>query len=444
VADGPAAPPSRAAGRRLLLLLFLIGVFNAADRRIIVVLLEPIRLEFGASDTAMGFLTGFAFVLFYSLATLPLARLADARPRRTLILIGLSCWSAMTALCGAAASFWQLAAARVGVGVGEASYLPAGTSMVSDRFPQERRPLAMAVFAVSFPVGMMLAMVVGGRLGQALGWRPTFVWVGGVGLAVAVLAAVLLEEPQRGHVEGPAADHALYGTRDTVAYLWRLRSFRHLTAGGALAMFAAASMGTWGPAFMMRLHGFELARAGATLGVATGVGGISGIFVLSAVAQRLARRDVRWLLWVPALMQLVASPFVLLFLGLADPRAAAAAFVPVAMSGAGVIPLTMAAAQGLAKVRMRALGAALVSFAVNLAGIGLGPFVAGVASDLLEPRLGLESLRYALFLNSVVVLWAGVHFVLAARTLRRELARARGEERSVAHPGAISSPVQAS
>jgi predicted MFS family arabinose efflux permease len=444
VADGLADSRGSAAGRRLLFLLFLIGVFNAADRRIIVVLLEPIRLEFGASDTAMGFLTGFAFVLFYSLATLPIARLADARPRRTLILIGLSCWSAMTALCGAVTSFWQLAVARVGVGVGEASYLPAGMSMVSDRFPQDRRPVALAVFSVSFPVGMMLAMIVGGSLGQTLGWRPTFLWVGGVGLAVAVLAAFLLEEPDRGHVEKPSADRALYGMRDTIAYLWALRSFRHLAAGGALAMFAATSMGTWGPTFLIRLHGLDIARAGAMLGLATGVGGIAGIFVLSAAGQRLARRDGRWLLWMPALIQLVACPFVALFLRFSDPRTAAAAFVPVAMSGAGVIPLTMAAAQGLAKVRMRALGAALVSFAVNLAGIGLGPFVAGVASDLIEPRFGPESLRYALFLNGLVMLWAGAHFVIAARTLRDELARARGDEPSAARPRVCAGGAQAS
>jgi predicted MFS family arabinose efflux permease len=418
------AAPARsdtAAGRRLLFLLFLVGLFNAADRRILMVLLEPIRLEFGASDTAMGLLTGFAFVLFYSVATLPIARLADARPRRTIILTGLWCWSALTAVSGIVTSFWQLALARVGVGVGEAAYLPAGMSMVSDRFPHERRTLAMAVFSLSFPIGMMLALVVGGRMGAALGWRPTVAWLGGAGLVVALVAGTLLEEPERGRSEKVAADRSLYGVRETLAYLGRLRSFRHLALGAALAMFAATSLGTWGPTFLMRVQGLDVARAGAALGPPTGIGGITGVLVVGGMAQRLARRDARWLLWLPALVQLVACPFILLFLTLTDVRAAMVAFAPVAMAGSAVIPPTMAAVQGLAKVRMRALAAALVSFTVNLAGIGLGPLLAGLASDVLQPRFGAESIRYALVLNAAVVLWAGAHFLLGARSLREEL-----------------------
>ena len=164
-------PAAGAAGRYLLLVLFLIGVFNAVDRHILVVLLEPIRLEFGASDAAMGLLTGFAFVLFYSLSTLPIARLADVRGRRTVILLGLSVWSGMTAVSGFAASYAQLALARVGVGVGEASYLPPSMSMISDRFPPARRTLAMTALSVAFPVGIMISLVVGSRLGLAVGWR---------------------------------------------------------------------------------------------------------------------------------------------------------------------------------------------------------------------------------------------------------------------------------
>lgn len=419
---------SRSAARRLLFLLFLVGLFNAADRRILSVLLEPIRLEFGASDTAMGFLTGFAFVLFYSLATLPIARLADLRPRRAIVLVGLSCWSVLTALSGLVTSFGQLAIARLGVGIGEASYLPAGTSMISDRFPQERRTLAMAVFSVSFPVGMMLTLIVGGRVGEALGWRPTLMWLGVLGLVVAGVVGVFLREPERGRAERGAADHSLYGVRDTLGYLWSLRSFRHLALGGALAMFAATSLAMWSPAFLMRVHGLDLARAGTVLGVATGVGGIAGVLGVSAIIQSLTRRDVRWLLWTPALVQLIVCPFILLFLTLPGTWPAVAAFVPVSASGAAVIPPAMTAVQGLAKVRMRALAAAVTSFTVNLVGIGLGPFVAGVVSDALEPRFGDESLRFALVLNAGIAMWAAVHLMIGARSLRPELARstARG------------------
>ncbi|MCZ6712717.1 MAG: MFS transporter, partial [Deltaproteobacteria bacterium] len=119
-------------------LLFVVYVFNFIDRQILTILLEPIKQELQVSDTAMGFLTGIAFALFYTVAGIPIARWADRGTRRTIIALGIAVWSVMTAFSGLARSFPQLALARIGVGVGEAAASPPAHSLISDYFPPER------------------------------------------------------------------------------------------------------------------------------------------------------------------------------------------------------------------------------------------------------------------------------------------------------------------
>ena len=130
--------------RYALGLLVLLYIINYIDRQILAVLLEPIKQDLGVSDTAMGLLTGLAFALFYTTAGVPIARLADAGTRRNVIVLGVIVWSLMTAVCGLARNFVQLAVARVGVGVGEAALSPAAHSLISDYFPPERRATALS------------------------------------------------------------------------------------------------------------------------------------------------------------------------------------------------------------------------------------------------------------------------------------------------------------
>ena len=143
---GAAAKPSV---RRyyVLGLLTVVYALNFLDRTIFNVLIEPIKKEFTLSDTAMGLLAGFGFVLFYSLLGIPIARIADRLNRRNIVAIAFACWSAMTFLCGMAQSVATLALARVGVGIGESAGTPASQSMVADLFDKNERPRALGVFA---------------------------------------------------------------------------------------------------------------------------------------------------------------------------------------------------------------------------------------------------------------------------------------------------------
>lgn len=405
--------------------LFLVGVFNLMDRQILSILLEPSKQELRASDTAMGLLTGFAFVSFYTLASLPIARSADTYSRRNIIAIALAFWSVMTTLAGMVTSFAQLALTRVGLGIGESATWPAGQSMVSDFFSPDRRAAALSILAVSPPAGLMAAFILGGWLNETVGWRLTLVCIGVPGLLLALLVRLTLSEPRRGGAERGTVDTTGYGFRATLAYLWNLRSMRYLMLGAAMNIFATWALMVWSPAFLIRVHGVETAKVGAWLGLASGVGGAAGTLLAGLMAQQLGRRDPRWLLGVPALTGLFAVPFIILFLNLPAASSALPMFFGIMLFAPAMLGPVMTVTQGLAKIRMRALAAALVTLTYNLIGVGLGPLAVGVMSDLLAPKVGVASIRYALLLAAgAAMLGATLHFAMGARHLRADLERA--------------------
>ena len=194
-----AAAPGRSPGysRYVLGLLFVVYVFNFVDRQILSILLDPIKHDLGVSDTAMGFLTGCAFAVFYTFAGIPIARYADTGVRRSVIAAGAALWSAMTAASGFAQSFAQLALARIGVGVGEAACSPPAHSLISDYFPPERRATALAVYASGIHFGTAFGYLAGGAICEAFGWRAAFFVVGLPGLLVALLVRATVREPSR-------------------------------------------------------------------------------------------------------------------------------------------------------------------------------------------------------------------------------------------------------
>lgn len=408
---------------RYVTLLFLVSTVSFMDRQILAILLEPIKRELGASDTEMGLLTGFAFVLFFALASVPIARAADRYSRRNIIAAALTFWSVMTMMSGVVTTFLQLAAARVGLGISEAAALPASQSMLSDLFPRDRRTAPFALLAVAVPVGTMLAFTIGGIVNAAIGWRMTLVALGAPGLLLALVLLWTIREPQRGASEAQSVDARQYSLSDAVGYLWSLRSLRYLAAGASLNLFAASAKLVWSAPFLIRVHSMSTEDAGAWLGITTGVGGIAGILLGGVAAQRLARRDPAWLLRAPAFTSAFAVLFVALFLTLPT------SIAPVMNLGASFFSSCMAGpvlavAQALAKVRMRALAAALVALVVNLTGGGLGPLIVGVSSDVLAPSLGPTSLRYALLVPTVVaLLGASLCFSRGARYLASELKR---------------------
>lgn len=198
--------------------LFLVYVLNFIDRLVPSILAQDIKADLVLSDAQLGFLYGTAFAIFYSLFGIPLGRLADSWYRGRLIALGLTLWSAMTVLSGLAGSYGQLALARIGVGIGEASASPAAYSLLVDYFPARRRALALAIYSSGLMVGAGLAMPLGGWIAHTwssayphgsapfglAGWQAAFLAVGVPGLLLA-LWVLTLREPARGLADGYAA-----------------------------------------------------------------------------------------------------------------------------------------------------------------------------------------------------------------------------------------------
>jgi MFS family permease len=202
--------------RYVLFVLIIVYVFNFIDRQIISILAEEIKADLGIGDAEIGFLYGTAFAIFYAVFGIPLGKLADVWNRKSLIAIGLSFWSLMTALSGFAKNYPALAACRFGVGVGEASATPAAFSMLSDYFSPKVRATVLAVYSSGIYIGAGVGLFLGGAVVEAwyawypdpaaapLGikpWQAAFLTVGLPGILVAIWVWTL-REPVRGISEG--------------------------------------------------------------------------------------------------------------------------------------------------------------------------------------------------------------------------------------------------
>lgn len=407
VGPDPAIKPWTLYGERrrwlLLAILFLVSTSNYLDRNIISILLEPIKKEFQVSDTLLGLLSGVSFALFYATLGLPVARWADRGNRKGIITLALTCWSVMTALCGMAQAFWQLALARVGVGAGEAGAIPPAQSLIADYFPPERRASAYAIFTAAAMAGYLLGFVVGGQVAVAYGWRMSFLVAGLPGLALAVLTHVGLREPRttlgfqaRGETQEPLAQ--------TMRRLSGKRSYRYALIGQTLYFVVAYGVVVFVPSFLVRVLGQPLGRVSALYGTAAAAGAVVGTLGGGFLGDRLARRDIRWLAWLPAIACALTYPTLLFGFTLNDfGRFLVCGFAANMLLNAG-LPLVYAAIQVVCGDARRAMAVAVMFFFANLIGFGFGPVLTGAISDALSAVWGVNGLRYALMSVLTVLL----------------------------------------
>lgn len=441
VSSGDAPEPSASSSARyvwyVIFLLAVVNAFNYMDRMALAVLLPYVKAELHLSDSELGLLTGLAFSLFYALCGLPIAWWADRGVRRNIIALSLAVWSVMTALCGVAQNFFQLFAARVGVGAGEAGCTPSTQSVLCDYVPFDRRAGVLAIQGVGSMLGMMAGMTIAGWLGATLGWRWTLVALGLPGIAVALIVRFTLREPARGTFDQINA-HVDSSIRQVLGVLWRVRTFRVVTLYYAANGFTQYGLHQWWPSFYERQFGLSLSSIGAYLGVALGLGGGFGLLFGGVLANRIARTDVR--------LPLVASTLVLM---LAFPAAIASLFVPSVPLSLLCVGLTAlfwsipggavtATAMSVVPSQVRATAAAVNILFLAIFGFALGPFVVGLLSDFLAPVLGVESLRYALLAPACFLPVLAALAYMAAKSLSVDLqpsgARSVGErDASVVH-----------
>ncbi|MGI9440613.1 MAG: spinster family MFS transporter [Parvibaculales bacterium] len=419
--DAPAAI-SKATRNYTLFVLVLIYASSHVDRQIVSILAESIKRDLLLSDSQLGVLIGLSFAVFYATLGIPIAILADRYSRRNIIAAAVIVWSAMTALCGLAANYTQLVLARIGVGIGEAGSSPPSHSMIADLFPLESRGVAMGIYSAGINIGIFIGFLVGGWISEWYGWRMAFFIVGIPGVFLGLLLLFTVKEPPRTQPPRRFTGNFLGEVRDTFMIMMRIPSLRHIVIGCTLVVFVGYGSIAWNAPYFIRIHGLSDGEAGTLLALIGGIIGGIGTFTGGWLADLLARRDKRFYVWLTAGVKIMLAPFVVLFYLSTDTVFASYLLVILSFFGGFYLSVSFAMTQSLLPTTRRALGAAILLFCINILGLGAGPFLVGVLSDMLSPEYGIDSLRYALIFVSLLNIWGSVHYYLAGRTLREDLA----------------------
>ena len=404
----------------VLFILVVVYTFNFIDRQIVGILAVPIKADLGLTDTQLGLMGGLAFALFYTGLGIPVAMLADRFSRTWIMTVALTVWSAMTAACGLATNFWQLFAARLGVGVGEAGGVAPAYSLISDYFPPGQRARALSVFSFGIPIGSALGIVFGGIIASMINWRYAFFFVGLAGIVIAPIFRLTIKEPLRGQFDRQRKDRSPPGLKSILKTLSRKPSFWLLAVGASFSSMMGYGVFFWLPSFFVRSYGLTLLNASLFYGAVLLVGGLAGIWVGGWLGDRFGQSQRSQYARIPAIAFLVTVPFyVLAILSPTLTVSFVVLLVPTALGLAWLGPI-ISAIQHLVRPDMRATASAIFLFINNLIGIGLGTYAIGALSDTLQVHFGDDSLRYSILAGTGFYILAAILFFLAARWLEQD------------------------
>lgn len=418
----------------VVIILFVAYTISAIDARVMTLMVADIRQDLKLDDFQISLLQGFATVVLVAVAAVPIGRIVDnGRNRAKLLAGGIVLWCLATAASGLSRTFGHLFAARVAVGIGESTLGPTAYSLISDYFEPKRRAFAISVFALGYPVGGGLALVIGAYVLQAakahgavllplIGtvqpWQMVFFIVGLPGLVVA-LAVALIREPKR-----QASPTAVIGVerltlRETLAFLkhrWKIYS----SLIGSVSLLGMLAIGTaiWYPTFLIRTYGMSATEAGYSFGilmmVCGGIGNLCGGWFSGFFMRRgHPGANLNIMIWVTLVKvaPLVIGPLMptaggaLLLMGLAT-------FI-----GQGTNSVALASLQDITPSRLRGQLTALMLLCVTLVGTALGSSVIAAMTQFVFNDDG--ALRYSIaILPAVIGPLVALMFFLARKPYR--------------------------
>jgi MFS family permease len=373
----------------------------------------------------VAFLTGIPLALFYVTFGLPISWLADRSNRRNILAVSLIVWSAFTVFCGRSTTYWQFLLGRIGVGVGEAGGLPPSSSILSDCFPAERRPMAFTVLALGAPIGAWLGADMAGAVAHAYGWRAAFIALGCPGLIAGLLVYFTIREPARGRLDG-AGDDPKPSMLDSLRFLVSQRAAVHVLMTTGVCSLWGWGLIWWTPTFLMRTYGLNVGEAGAVTGPIHLIGGILASLGTAWLLSRPALRDPRRVLWVLVIgvgMTTIPSFLAYWTHTLMVAKAMFWLFIPAIYFYIGPC---MGLLQNLAPSHMRSLFIAWSLLVGNLLNLIVAPQAVGFLSDQFSHGEGptAASLRLALLVLAPTGFWAMAHFFFAMRTIVKDQTRA--------------------
>lgn len=395
------AYPDPAYAWYVVAILFLAYTVSYIDRQIMSLLIEPIKQDLAITDTQVSLLQGFAFTIFYTIAGIPLGRMADQKNRRAIIAAGILVWSFMTAACGLARSFTLLFLARIGVGVGEACLSPAAYSMIADYFPKDKRGMPISLYSMGIFFGAGLSFIISGYVIQEVSaaheillpligvvrpWQLTFFLVGLPGLLVVALMFTVREPARRDLLAIGAAGQ---GVQNHVSLSAAGRFLiTHFRAYGAaffgFAFEATISYGffAWVPSMFVRSFAWDVSRIGYFFGLIVGILGTAGILLGGVLADRALRRGVH-----DAHMRVAmyGAGFILVF-GIAamcmpSPALVLLLLCPTVVSLGIPVGLAPAAVNYITPNQLRGQVIAVYIFFAALIGMTCGPTVVALFTD---------------------------------------------------------------
>jgi len=352
-------------------LLCALLVLDFADRQVVVTAFPYLRAEFGVTEAQLGALVSAVSVVI-ALTALPIALVVDRWSRVRAIAIMGSLWSVATAACAFAPGYAALLAARLGIGVGQAGFGPAGSAVLGAAYPPERRATVLGVFQMGAPIGVVTGSVVGSLVAAHWGWRPAFLVVALPGLVLSLLALRLRDYrtvPERSR--GRAAADALLGARSALGAM----------LGGALLLVIVSTLYTWLPTHLERAYGLPPARAGVMASFVVLAGAV-GTVTAGHVADRMARRDVRWRMFVPAIAAVATATTLGTAFGAVPPGPTQMALVLLGGATATcAIGPAVAVVLDVVPQSVSASAIAIYALVQNLMGLAVGPVVTGVLAD---------------------------------------------------------------
>jgi len=419
-------PPAEQSGGRDWLLAALLtigyGAYNL-DKSVISILIEPLKHEFGLSDTTVGLLTGIGSTLPIAIFCIPLGMLADRQRRLTLIYVLLFGWSLMTGVGGLATGVAMLFISRAGVGAFESAYTPISMSLLADSFPLRRRATAMGTFSFGGAIGTTLGLALGGIVADGSGWRMAFYMAGIPGVLLVLVMMVTLREPKRGRFDGAGAtDAASFG--EAAAMVRNVPGLAAVATGMTLGAVGLSVLAIWTPSLLMRVEGVPLREAGLLSALVYGIGGGIGPMLGGWLADRVGRRDGVRSLWVPVYSLLFAAVAGLFALLLAPKGVIAiVALTMASMAQPLYLGIGYATVATLAGPRARGTIMSMLLVAINVLSFGFGLYLVGKLSDLLQPIVGTSAIAwgyssaFVIGLLAAYAFWRGIVQIRSAHAL---------------------------
>lgn len=387
----------RAPGARawiVLAVLCLVYVLNFLDRQLLSILAKPIQDSLHVTDGQLGLIGGLYFAVFYCFISIPVGWIADRTNRVRILSLACALWSAATMACGLAASYAQLVAARMTVGIGEAGGVPPSYAIICDYFPPGRRGTALGIYNLGPPIGAALGVAFGASIAAAYSWRDAFIVLGSAGLVAALLVVLVVREPPRGGLDRDARA-AASGFRQTIAMFFSRRSLVLAALASGATQMITYGAGNFTTLFLMREKGMTLGEVAVYYALVLGIAMSAGIFVSGRVIDRFTRRSKQAYALVPAISLALAIPFYLGFVWAPSWPLALILLIGPTFLNYFYLSSSVTLVQEEVRPDQRVMSGALLLLVMNLIGLGFGPTYVGAVSDFFRASHPHHSLQLA-------------------------------------------------